>query len=85
MQAWQAGLGLASWTSLAKKYHGIPWNTIREKRSMILYDRWPHQVQLMTKSLNEEQREKDNKSLTIWFKARGSIVSVVKPQGYIYR
>ena len=55
------------------------WVSICQRAKCILEER------LMTKSLNREQREKDNKSLTIWFKARGSIVSVVKPQGYIYR
>ena len=55
------------------------WVSICQRAKCILEER------LMTKSLNREQREKDNKSLTIWFKARGSIVSVVKPQGYVYR
>eukprot|EP00942_MAST-04A_sp_MAST-4A-sp1_P011395 g11395.t1 len=55
------------------------WVSICQRAKCILEER------LMTKSLNREQREKDNKSLAIWFKARGSIVSVVKPQGYIYR
>eukprot|EP00943_MAST-04B_sp_MAST-4B-sp1_P003701 g3701.t1 len=55
------------------------WVSIVQKAKCILEER------LMTKSLNREQREKDNESLTIWFKARSSIISVVKPQGYVYR
>ncbi len=55
------------------------WVSIVQKAKCILEER------LMTKSLNREQREKDNESLTIWFKARSSIISVVTPQGYVYR